>query len=175
MMDSETTFFENLRKAIVRGKEYTRYEPPQGGTPRNPLPSTLLKRSFEEQLALVDRFISSGEALNIETKVVQSLSEAKEHIVELIRTKDPEFSHNKHVMLQDHPELAQMQLWNGFQREAVTVHTSFESDSEVREKTIASFIGVTVPELAIAESATLIECTGQGRPRSTSLSDSKLV
>ena len=90
-------------------------------------------------------------------------------IIELIRSKEPEFSHTKHVICHDHPNIAALKLWNRFTRESITVHTTFSSDGQVKEKTIASFIGITAPDIGVADSATLIQLTAPGRPRSTSL------
>ena len=39
----------------------------------------------------------------------------------------------------------------------------------MREKTIASFIGITAPAIGVADSATVIQLTRPGQPRSTSL------
>ena len=76
-------------------------------------------------------------------------------VVELIRSKEPEFNYTKHVIGHDHPDIAALQLWNRFNREAVTVHTTFSSDGQIKEKTIASFIGITAPNIGVADSATL--------------------
>ncbi len=172
MNNNESEFIDNVRKAIVSGVD-PNYPGEFSKVINSPASSTLLdsisNRSVEEQLELIEIFKEIGQPLNIETCVVESLKEAKEVIVELIRSKTPEFSHNKHVILHDHPELAAMQLWDKFNREAVTIHSSFSSDSQLREKTVASFIGITAPQIGVAESATLVEIIQSGQPRSTSL------
>ncbi len=172
MNNNESEFIDNVRKAIVSGVD-PNYPGESSTVINSPASSTLLdsisNRSVEEQLELIEIFKEIGQPLNIETCVVESLRQAKEVIVELIRSKEPEFSHNKHVILHDHPELAALQLWNKFNREAVTIHSSFSSDSQLREKTVASFIGITAPQIGVAESATLVEIIQSGQPRSTSL------
>ena len=97
------------------------------------------------------------------------MPEAAEVVVELIRSKEPEFNYTKHVIMHDHPDIAALQLWNRFNREAVTLHTTYSRDRLIIEKTIASFIGLTVPTIGVADSATLVQVTEPGRPRSTSL------
>lgn len=173
MMNNETEFFYNLRQAIARGTDAS--TPPSGLSfpPQNTHHSELLKeiphRSPEEQTALVEEFQENSIPLNIKTSVVDSFEQATATVIELVRSKDPEFSHNKHVILHDHPVLDEMQLWKKFNREAVTVHTSFAPDPQIRQKTVASFIGITAPDIGVAESATLVELSEPGRPRSTSL------
>ncbi len=126
-------------------------------------------RTVEEQDALVEILRENGNSLNICSHIVTSLHEAAAVVVDLIRTKDPEFNHTKHVVMHDHPDIAALQLWNRFNREAVTLHTTFSSDQQIKDKTIASFIGITAPTIGVADSATLIQLTEPGRPRSTSL------
>lgn len=172
-MNNETEFFNNLRQAIARGTDAS--TPPVGLSvpPQNTHYSELLKeithRSPQEQTALVEEFLDNSIPLNIKTSVVDSFEQATATVIELVRSKDPEFSHNKHVILHDQPLLNEMQLWKRFNREAVTVHTSFAPDPQIRQKTVASFIGITAPDIGVAESATLVEFSEPGRPRSTSL------
>lgn len=172
MNNNESVFIENIRKAIASGADPN--DPGESSnTAKSIASSTLLdsisNRSIEEQLELIEIFKEIGQSLNIKTTVVESLIEVKEVVVDLIRSKKPEFSHNKHVILHDHPDLAAMQLWNTFNRESVTIHSSIASDSQLRDKTVASFIGITAPHLGIAESATVVEISEPGQPRSTSL------
>lgn len=172
MKGNETEFFDSIRQAIASGVDKNNARPPYNSPQKRPS-SSLLRlishRSPDEQQKLVEKFEENAGPLNVKTTVVESLKEAEETVVELIRSKKPEFSHNKHVMLHDHPDLAAMKLWKKFNRESVTVHSSFSSDTQVRDKTVASFIGVTAPDIAIAESATLVEISKAERPRSTSL------
>lgn len=172
MKSNEAGFIENIRKAIASGAD-SRNDRESIHTgkdlPSSALLASISNRSPAQQLDLIEKFQENGQPLHINTSVVESLQEAKEVIVELIRSKTPEFSHNKHVMLHDHPDLAAMQFWKKFNKEAVTIHSSFSPDTQLREKTIASFIGITVPDIAIAESATLVEISKAGQPRSTSL------
>jgi hypothetical protein len=61
--------------------------------------------------------------------------------------------------MHDHPDIAALQLWNRFNREAVTLHTAFSRDPHIKDKTIASFIGITAANIGVADSATLIQLT----------------
>ncbi len=172
-MDNQTSFLGTIRTALG--------EAPQSERLKNMFPKLfaapdpaeirqkIQQRPVAKQDELVDIFLSNAISLNICSHLVASFAEATAVVIELIRSKEPEFSHTKHVICHDHPDIAALKLWNRFTREAVTVHTTFSSDGQVKEKTIASFIGITAPNIGIADSATLIQLTAPGRPRSTSL------
>lgn len=168
MMDDQNNFIENLRTAF--GKSSTiRFDDIFSRTTTKETVQSLRNKTEDEQIQLVDTFQQNGKDLNLQTHVVASLEKAGSVVVELIRSKTPEFSHQKHVVCHDHPDIAGLELWKRFNRESVTVHTTFHPDSQAKEKTLASFIGITAPDIGIADSATIVQFTEQGRPRSTSL------
>ncbi len=172
-MDNQTAFLTTIRTALneVPGVERSKKMFPQVFS--SPDIAGILKkiqgRTVTEQNELVQTFRINGNALNIYTHMVESFQKAAAIVVELIRSKDPEFNHTKHVIMHDHPDIAELQLWNRFTREAVTLHTTFSQDPHIKDKTIASFVGITAPDIGVADSATLIQLTKPGRPRSTSL------
>ena len=173
MITNHAPFMRRLRTALGKPADEKRMKnqfPHLFSSPDNT--ETLARtgnRTRQEQLALIDILEENGKAINLQIHIVESRSEAADVIIDLIRSKDPEFSHTKHVIMHDHPDLAELDLWKRFTREAVTTHTSFSSDRQLREKTCASFIGITAPCLGVADSATVIEVTSPDRPRSTSL------
>ncbi len=172
-MDNQTAFLTTIRTALneAPGIERSKKMFPQLFS--SPDAAGILKkirsRTVMEQDELVKIFRINGNSLNIYTHMVESFQKAAAIVIELIRSKDPEFSHTKHVVMHDHPDIAALQLWNRFTREAVTLHTTFSQDQHIKDKTIASFIGITAPDIGVADSATLIQLTEPGRPRSTSL------
>lgn len=172
-MSNEITFLSNIRKALGQESGGVRSKSMYPDLFQSDDPAELLarinNRSADELDRLVETFFENCIELNTNTYLASSLDEAKAIIIELIRTKETEFTHNKHVLLHDHPDLAALNLWNRFTRESVTVHTSFCPDTQLREKTIASFVGITAPAIGIADTATLVELTRPGSPRSTSL------
>lgn len=178
-MNSESSFFQNVRTALDQYKKRLGDKDPLHGSAGVPykeeneakeeLLDTINNRSPKEQEQLLDLLEENCRELNIELYRTESLLDAKETIIEILRSKEPEFSHTKHVTLHNHPDLVAMQLWQKFSRESITVHTTFREDKEVREKTVASFVGITAPSMAVADSATLLEIPDPGRPRSTSL------
>ena len=173
MITNQSQFMKNIRSALgkqAEGKRPANQFPQLFASPdQSDTLAEITNRTRQEQLNLIGLLQENGKAINLQTHIVESSSEAGNVIIELIRSKKPEFHHTKHVIMHDHPDLAALGLWNRFTREAVTTHTSFSSDSQLREKGCASFIGITVPFLGVADSATVIELTTPGRPRSTSL------
>ncbi|MGW8192710.1 MAG: LutC/YkgG family protein [Desulforhopalus sp.] len=173
MTDNQYVFMKTIRTAVGKPAESIR--------PKNQFPrlfaspdttSTLAaidSRTELERQELIDVLCDNAKAINLHTHIAGTYSELRDLVVELIRTREPEFNHTKHVIVHDSPDLAGLDLWKRFTREAVTVHTTFPGDHQVREKTLASFVGITAPFLGIADSATIVELTGPGRPRSTSL------
>jgi L-lactate dehydrogenase complex protein LldG len=172
-MDDQTTFLRNIRQSLGLSPDEER---PKGLSPNlfaktdnSVLLQGMRNRTAEQQDHLVEVLQTNAQALSIKTHLVTSHDEAATLIVDLVRTKNPEFTPTKHIVLHDHPDLAALQLWKRFDQDDVTVHTTFSPDRQLREKTIASFIGITAPDIGVAESATLVQFTEPGRPRSTSL------
>jgi L-lactate dehydrogenase complex protein LldG len=172
-MSKDTVFLGTVRKALGLPENNTRsremFPDLFARKETSDLLQSIQSRTTEDEQSLIHLLEENCLELNITSHQVNTLQEATCVVVELVRSKDPEFSFNKHIMLHDHPDLAGLELWKRFNREAVTVHTSFASDKDVLEKTKASFIGITAPPIAVAESATLIQITTPGCPRSTSL------
>lgn len=172
-MHKQTTFLATIRTALGEVPNVERSKSTFPKLFAAPDTTETLKkirsRTVTEHNELVKRLLHNGNTLNISSHIVESLHEAADIVVELIRTKEPEFNYTKHVIMHDHPDIAALQLWNRFNREAVTLHTTFSRDRQITDKTIASFIGITAPTIGVADSATVIQLTEPGRPRSTSL------
>ena len=172
-MNSEFPFLENVRQALKVPEGVVRTKNMYPGlfnkSDTVDILNSIRTRSYGEKELLIEELAANCVGLNITLHVVESLKEAEDVVVELIRTKGPEFSHNRHIIQHTHPDIAGMKLWQRFNRESVTVHTTYPGDEEVKDKTIASYIGITAPDISVADSATLMQLTGPGCPRSTSL------
>lgn len=172
-MHNQTAFLATIRTALGEVPDIERSKSTFPSLFAAPDTTEILKkirsRTVTEHNELLKTLLHNGNTLNISSHIVESLPEAAEVVVELIRSKEPEFNYTKHVIMHDHPDIAALQLWNRFNREAVTLHTTFSSDRQIKDKTIASFIGITAPTIGVADSATLVQVTEAGRPRSTSL------
>ena len=172
-MDNQTAFLRNIRQSLGLSPDKER--------PKRLFPTLFAKadtslilqgirnRTAEQQDHLVELLQTNAEALSIKTHLVRTHDEAAALIIELVRTKNPEFTPTKHIVLHDHADLAALQLWKRFDQDGITVHTTYSPDRQLREKTIASFIGITAPDIGVAESATVVQFTEPGCPRSTSL------
>ena len=173
MMDNQTFFLNNIRTALGEAPHSERlksmFPTLFASPPTTDISQKIGRRTVAEQDELVQILRENGNSLNICSHIAVSSEAAAAVVVELIRSKEPEFNHTKHVICHDHPDIAALHLWHRFNREAVTLHTTFSSDRQIKEKTIASFIGITAPNIGVADSATLIQLTEPGRPRSTSL------
>lgn len=172
-MENQNSFLRNIRTSLglAAGTERrsSQFAALFAAADTGEIVHRLQNRTPEDRQELVELFEKSARALGIHTHIADSEDDAAAVVVELIRSKEPEFTYTKHIIQHDHPDIAALQLWKRFTREAVTVHTTFASDRELREKTIASFIGITAPWIGVADSATVIQLTEPGQPRSTSL------
>lgn len=172
-MNSDAAFLKNVRTAlkIPQGAERNRNIHPELFVKHDnsALRKKVRNRSYEDKQLLIKELAENCTGLGITLHLVDSVQEAEDLTVELVRTKTPEFSHNRHVIQHNHPDIAAMQLWKRFNRESVTVHTTYVGDVDIPEKTIASYIGITAPDISVADSATLMQLTSSGCPRSTSL------
>lgn len=172
-MTNEFPFLDNVRKAlkIPQGAERAKSMIPElfARQDKTEILKKIQKRSYSEKEELIDALAENCEPLGITLHVAETKQDVEDITVDIIRTKGPEFSHNKHIIQHKHPDIGAMKLWKRFNRESVSVHTTFVGDTEVTEKTIESYIGITAPSITIAESATLVQLTSPGCPRSTSL------
>lgn len=173
-MDNQTLFLRNIRQSLGLNLDAERPKRLFPALFAKPDTSLILQgirnRTAAQQDHLVELLKTNAGALSIKTHIVETHDEAAALIVDLARTKNPEFTPSRHIMHHDHPDLQALQLWKHCTPETgITVHVTFGPDRQLREKTIASFIGITAPDIGVADSATVIQCTERGCPRSTSL------
>jgi L-lactate dehydrogenase complex protein LldG len=172
-MDNQTAFLRNIRQSLScsPGSERSKDLFPTlfAKTDTSLILQDIGNRTTKQRDDLVDILKINAQALSINFHIVQSHEEAAAIIADLVRKKGPEFTETKHVITHDHPDLAALELWKRFDGEGISIHTTFSPDRQLREKTIASFIGITAADFGVADSATLIHSTKPGCPRSTSL------
>lgn len=172
-MDEKANFLADIREALGVSRDDVR-SPEEcselfAGQDDMAVLEKIQYRTHVEKQTLLQSFQANATELNLNVHSVKSLDQAAEKIVEIVDATEPEFSSAKQIIQHDHPDIADLQLWKRFSGKAVQLHTSYPADSEVREKTIASYIGISVPKWAVAESATVVQLTEPGQPRSTSL------
>lgn len=171
--EHERTFLRTLRQALVPGvtEDRTRRDFQQifASTDDRQLQQRIASRQDLDYQGLVASFAENGVSLNLKVHVAATLAEAAGIIATIARSTEPEFGTDKHLIQHVHPDLHGLQLWKQFSGEPITMHTTFPGDPQLRDKTMASYIGITAADWGIAESATLVQLTAPGRPRSTSL------
>lgn len=136
---------------------------------RTSLCERIASRTELDHTGLAHHFAENSAPLNLQVHLAPETADAARIIVDIIRTSQPEFGEEKHVIQHNHPDILSLQLWRQLANDPVSVHTTFTEDPDIIAKTKASSIGITAADWAIAESATLIQLTSPGRPRSTSL------
>lgn len=170
MENNQTAFLARIRAAL--GKEN---EPQRAGEAGSSLPDDtvilqmLADRGREEQLVLLRQLIANAGALNLTVHACTSLAGAAECIAALAGNSEPEFGTGREIIMHDHPLLRALDLEARLTAQGCTLHLSRHADPEVRGNTLNAFIGITAPAWGIAESATLVQLTRPGQPRSTSL------
>ena len=104
-MDNQITFLKNIRKALGKAPDIKRSKTTFPELFSSPDTTETLKkihsRTVAEQDELVEILRTNGNDLNVCTHIVESFKEAAAVVVDLIRTKEPEFNHTKHVILHD--------------------------------------------------------------------------
>jgi L-lactate dehydrogenase complex protein LldG len=172
-MDEKGNFLADIREALGFSREDARSPEECSALFAGPDDTAVLEkiqyRTHVEKQTLFQSFQANAVELGLNVHAVRSLDQAAEKIVEIVDATEPEFSSAKQIIQHDHPDIAELQLWKRFSGKAVQMHTSYAADTEVREKTIASYIGLSVPKWAVAGSATVVQLTNSGQPRSTSL------
>ena len=172
-MDEKGDFLKNIRSALgisameIRSQEQCTAVFQQAND--TDILEKIRYRTHVEKQALLQVLGENCAQLNLGMHIVESNSAAADTIVEIVRSTTPEFSSVRQIIQHDHPDLVELQLWKKLAGESLQIHTSYSADPEVREKTIASYIGITAPQWVIAESGTIIQFTESGQPRSTSL------
>jgi L-lactate dehydrogenase complex protein LldG len=169
----DNDFLRTIRTAVSPGSDQVRskadFPGPFHGQSTEQLVARIGDREVLDHTGLAAAFIENAKPLNLHTALAGSIGQAAEIIATLARECKPEFGTGKHIIQHAHPDLLTMQLWKLLAEDPIAVHTTFSGDPDLREKTVASFIGITVADWGIADSATLVQCTAPGLPRSTSL------
>ena len=126
------------------------------------------RRSPNERQVLLQTLIEQASPLHLQTHLCPSLDQAAQCIADIAQTSTPEFTETA-LILHDHPLLRALPLHAQPALSGIPRHWTVNRDPEVRNRTLAASIGVTVADWGIAESATIVQMTRPGRPRSTSL------
>lgn len=171
--DNELSFLSTVRQAVAPGSDTPRdkrvYPEVFAYEDDRQLVDKIENRNDLDQQGLASAFMENADPQSLSVYCIKNHNEAADIIVNIARNRLPEFNNFRHIIQHAHKDISELRLWERFSEDSITVHTTYREDADLRDKTIASFIGITVADWGIAESATLIQCTRPGMPQSTSL------
>lgn len=170
MANNQALFLNRIRAALGEGNEQRgTWEDLIAPAKDQALVQAINSRSRGEQLLLLWQLIDNAGPLHLEVQVCASLTEAANSIAAIARDSRPEFGSSKEIVIHDHPLLQALHLESLLAEVTISTHLTRSHDPEVRQHTVNAFIGITAAAWGIAESATIVQLTRPGQPRSTSL------
>lgn len=170
MVHNQTLFLNRIRAALGAGcdRQGTWQDLVAATSGQVPV-SGRITRGRDEQQLLLRQLLENARPLHLQVHVCASHTEAAGCIVALARDSRPEFGSAQEVIIHDHPLLEALHLQSLLAEAAIPAHLTRSNDRAVRQQTVDASIGITVASWGIAESATIVQLTRPGRPRSTSL------
>ncbi|MCK9175958.1 MAG: LUD domain-containing protein [Desulforhopalus sp.] len=172
-MAERTAFLKKIAIAIGQDGETPR-DPAEfpaifASEDQAPLVAETRHRSHEELLQLASLFEDVAKNLNLTCHRAASLKEARKIIVKILEETQPEFSTEKSVMVHDHPDLAALNLSETLQKKNISTYSTASGEKDIRAHSEKALAGLTVPELAMAAGAVIVQRNLPGQPLSTSL------
>ena len=181
MNTNQTEFIKRIRSALGHPPE-TRREAPEL-FPKEPsaesavLIERIQQRSDEERRQLLSRMIEASKPINLAVTPVPDEMSAREAIIDFIRKKAPEWDNQKQIAAWQHPLLDALDLTSAFASERpplYIVDSLPDGDDEtirddIRSNMIASYIGITSADFALADTGTLVMRARSGQPRSMAI------
>ncbi|MBT8359559.1 MAG: LUD domain-containing protein [Desulfobacterales bacterium] len=128
----------------------------------------IYSRTIEEKRLLVAQFKEQAAPLKLIVHETAGFSGAARIVADIINDSSPEFGEAQEIILHDHADIAALQLAIK-DDSGIVYHCTSPTDPAIRQKTIASYIGITAPQWGVADTATVLQVTKTGQPRSTSL------
>ena len=170
MKPNRTAFLDRVRTAVQKTRDQgLPWEELIAPADDQPTLARLAGRDREQQTALLQQLIDNAAPLNLQVHTCATLPKAADCIAALARASKPEFHPEKSLLFHEHPLLRALAVDALLTEDHIPCHWTSRNNSEVRNHTLAASIGVTVADWGIAESATIVQLTRPGRPRSTSL------
>ena len=138
-------------------------------------------RSQAERQQLLDRFMEMAAPINLNVIVLKDAPSTAAAIVDLVRSKDPEWGDQKNIVTWKHPLIERLNLADALADQNVTVHvaefdntdpegiSSQKEREQLRQNVMESYIGITSADYCMADTASLVMRTRPGQGRSVSL------
>ena len=165
MANNQALFLDRIRIALKQGSRPSM----SVATDDKAFLQSIASRGREEQLLLLRQLTDNAEPLHLQVHGCASLTAAGECVAAIARECKPEFGTSREIVLHDHPLMHGLQLAPLLSAQGIANHLTRSGDPDVRQHTVNASIGITVAAWAIAESATIVQLTRPGQPRSTSL------
>ncbi len=187
MMDSshQRAFLRTIRSALGRVAEMA---PDAAALCTSPLTAEqheildrVYNRTPAQRRQLLQRLKEMAVPIQLDIVPVADAPGAAAAIAELVHRKTPEWNRQKCVAAWKHPLIDQLQLADVLADQQVPVYamdlndcrleglSSARARQQLRNRVVASYIGVTAADYCLADTATLVMRTRPGQPRSVSL------
>lgn len=132
----------------------------------------LKNRTPEERKSLLATLIEAAGPINLKVISCEDVNSVTTGIVDLVRDKDPEWSHKKSVVAWQHPLIENLNLPAALSQQDVDVFFTGLKEPEtetLRQHIIDSYMGITAADFCMADTATLVMRARAGQARSVSL------
>ena len=138
-------------------------------------------RSQAERQQLLERFMEMAAPINLNVVVLKDAPSTAAAIVDIVRSKDPEWGDQKSIVTWKHPLIERLNLADALADQNVTVHvaefdntdpegiSSQKEREQLRQNVMESYIGITSADYCMADTASLVMRTRPGQGRSVSL------
>jgi L-lactate dehydrogenase complex protein LldG len=129
-------------------------------------------RTSEEKKKLLATLVKAAGPINLEVNLCDDIRSVAAAIAELVSDTDPEWGDPKSVAAWQHPVIESLNLPDALSEQGVpVVFTDLKETDEgsLRQRIIASYIGITSADFCMADTATLVMRTRPGLGRTVSL------
>lgn len=180
-MSNQETFIRNIRTALGHAPDIRRDAPElfpqQPSAPSAEIIARIQRRTSGERMELLARMTEAGNPINLDVTAVADEASATTALLDLVRQRSPEWENQNQVCAWQHPLLEALDLKTAFMAADIplyTVDTARTEDraaarKEIRRNNIASYIGITSADFALADTATLVMRARPGQPRSMAI------
>lgn len=177
-MSNQNEFIRRIRTALGHPADVRREVPElfplQPSAKSAVLMERIQQRGEDERRQLLARMTEAGKPINLTVTEVADEPAAAAAVLELVRSKSPEWDNQNQVAIWRHPLLETLGLDAAFAAEGIPLYVvdpvPAENGDNAREKIrrniIASYIGITSADFAMADTGTLVMRTRPGQPRS---------
>ena len=180
-MSNQEKFIGRIRSALGHPADVRREVPEL--FPRRPsaesaaLLERIRRRGTGDRRELLSRMTEAAGPINLGITAVEDEAAAAAAVMKLVRQSSPEWANQNQVCAWHHPLLEALDLETAFKAADIPLYTvgpvpsekSRTVREEIRRNIIASYIGITSADFAVADTATLVMRTRPGQPRSMAI------